>query len=234
MRVRRVLVPVATVALLAGCTSSSPTPEPTAPVDNGIAGLPVEEIVTRAQGALGRVSSYRMRGVMTNDGRTAKIDLLNGGKNVRGTIEIEGRALEILRIGNDLYMKASDEFWKQFIPAQRQSVLTMLSGKYVKVDATNASFSALTEAFDASEIVKADGAVTKGTPTTVNGTPAIGLVNGDQKSTLYVATVGEPKPLRIESPSGRGSIDFTDYGKPMEFAAPASSEVFDLKSVMGG
>jgi hypothetical protein len=113
-------------------------------------------------------------------------------------------------------------------------VLALLSGKYVKVDATNESFSALTEAFDVSEIVKADGSMTKASPTVINGKPAIGLVNGEQRSTLYVATTGEPTPLRIEGPSGQGSIDFTDYDKPIEFAAPASSEVFDLKSVMGG
>jgi len=236
MRARLVLVPVAlATAIVAGCTPSGPTAAPTTvPADNGVAALPAEEIVARSQAALGRVSSYRMSGVMTNQGQTAKIDLRNGGHNVKGIIEIDGQALEILRIGEDLYMKASDTFWKQFIPSQQQNVLALLSGKYVKVDASNESFSALTEAFDVSEIVKTDGAVTKASPTVINGTPAIGLVSGEQHSTLYVATVGEPTPLRIEGQSGQGNIDFTDYDKPIEFAAPASSEVFDLKSIMGG
>jgi hypothetical protein len=235
MRARLVMVTVAAAVFLAACSSPTPTPPaPTTPADNGIAALDAEDIVTRSRDALVRATTYRMSGQMTSNGQTAKIDLHNGGRNVKGTIEIEGRSLEILRIGDDLYMKASDEFWKQFIPAKQQSVLGLLSGKYVKVDATNESFSALTEAFDASEIVKADGNVTKSSPTTINGTPAIGLSGGPDKSTLYVATVGEPNPLRIEAPSGQGTIDFTDYGRPIEFDAPASSEVFDLKSVMGG
>jgi hypothetical protein len=239
MSPRLVLVPIALAALLAGCGSpSSPPPVatvgPTTPTDNGVADLPPEEIVARAQAALGTAGSYRMSGTVTAEGRTATIDLHNGGQNVKGTIEIQGQALEILRIGDDLYMKASDAFWKQFIPAAQHSAIALLSGKYVKVDATNESFSSLTEAFDASEILKTEDTVTKGTPTTINGTPAIGLISQDQEATLYIATVGEPKPLRIESKSGQGGIDFTDYGERIEFAPPASSEVFDLKSLMGG
>jgi hypothetical protein len=239
MRPRLGLLPIALAALLAGCGSPSsppplPTVVPTTPTDNGIAALPPEEIVAKAQAALGTVGSYRMSGTITAEGRTATIDLHNGGKNVKGTIEIQGQALEILRISDDLYMKASDAFWKQFIPAEQHSAIALLSGKYVKVDATNESFSSLTEAFDASEIIKTEDTVTVGTPTVINGTPAIGLVSQDKTATLYIATIGEPKPLRIESKSGQGKIDFTDFDEPIDFAPPASSEVFDLKSIMGG
>jgi hypothetical protein len=236
----RVLVPLALAALLAGCSpSSSPPVATSAPMvdlapQNGIATLPPGEIVSRAQAALGQVGSYRMKGEYTFNGQLSKIDLQNGGQNVKGTIEVDGQAMEILRIGNDLYMKASERFWKEFTPRTVHNMVPMLADKHVKVDGTNESFSALTEAFDVSEIVKADDNVTKTTPTIVNGTPAIGLVSSDKKSTLYVATVGEPRPLRVEGPPGVGGLTFTDYGKPIEFSVPASSEVFDLKSVIGG
>jgi hypothetical protein len=236
----RVLVPVVLAALLAGCSPSSGPPSlPPAPTEavatqNGIAALPPDEIVSRAQTALGKVGSYRMKGELTLNGEITKIDLQNGGKNVKGTIEVNGRAMEILRIGDDLYMKASEQFWKKFTPETVHNMVHLLADKYVKVDATNESFSALTETFDVSEIVKADVKITETTPTIINGTPAIGLVSSDKKSTLYVATVGEPTPLRVEGPSGQGGLNFTDYGKPIEFSTPASSEVFDLKSLMGG
>jgi hypothetical protein len=235
----RVLVPVALAALLAGCSpSASPPVATTAPMvdaspQNEIAALPPEEIVSRAQAALGQVGSYRMQGEITLNGQTTKIDLQNGGANVKGTIEVDGQAMEILRLGNDLYMKASERFWKQFTPESVHNMVYLLADKYVKVDATNESFAALTEAFDVSEIVKADDKVTKSTPTMINGTPAIGLVSSDKKSTLYIATVGEPTPLRIEGTPGQGGLNFSDYGKPIEFSVPASSEVFDLKSLMG-
>src|SRR6185436_1918283 len=96
-------------------------------------------------------------------------------------------------------------------PESVHTMVSMLADKYVKVDATNESFSALTETFDVSEIVKADVKATKATPTIINGTPAIGLVSSDQKSTLYIATVGEPTPLRVEGTPGQGGLDFTDY-----------------------
>jgi hypothetical protein len=239
MRARLVLVPIAlTAVFLGGCATSTPgtsaTSSPPGPTDNGISALTPEEILTRAQTALGAASSYRMKGEVTEDGQTAKVDLQNGGENIKGTIEFGGQTIELLKIGTDLYMKASDDFWKQFIPAGQQGVLTLLSGKYVKVDSTNASFSSITESFDASEILKIDGTVTKGSPKDINGKPAIGLVSGKDQSTLYIATVGEPLPLRIEGPAGQGAIDFTDYGTTFDFTAPPTAEVFDLKALMGG
>jgi hypothetical protein len=237
----RVLVPLALAALLAGCSppSNSPPVATSAPIvdvptQNGIASLPPEEIVTRAQAALGKVGSYRMKGEITLNGQVTKIDLQNGGENVKGTIEVDGQGMEILRIGKDLYLKASERFWKTFTPESVHNMVPLLADKYVKVDATNESFSALTETFDVSEIVKVGGKVTAATPTIVNGTPAIGLVSEDERSTLYIATVGEPTPLRIEGTPGQGGLNFSDYGKPIEFATPASSEVFDLKSLTGG
>jgi hypothetical protein len=225
---------------LAGCSpSSSPPTIPPAPTEavatqNGIAALPPDEIVSRAQTALGKVGSYRMKGEIALNGEVTKIDLQNGGQNVKGTIEVNGQAMEILRLGNDLYLKASEQFWKTFTPESVHNMVNLLADKYVKVDATNESFSALTEAFDVSEIIKTDMKITKATPTLINGTPAIGLVSSDKKSTLYIATVGEPTPLRVEGEPGQGGLNFTDYGKPIEFSPPASSEVFDLKSLMGG
>lgn len=237
MRPRLVLVPITmAAALLVGCTSPGPAPMPTTttPSDNGVAALAPEEILTRAQSALATATSYRMKGEISNEGQTTKIDLQNGGTNVKGSIDLNGQALELLRIDQDLYMKAADAFWKQFIPADQQGVLTLLSGKYVKVDATNESFSAFTEAFDASEILKAEGSVTKSTPTTIHGTPAIGLVSSDRDATLYIAMTGEPYPLRIEGKPSQGSVDFTDFGKSIEFTPPAASEVVDLKAITGG
>ena len=223
-------IPTVLVVLLAGCTSSSPTPPtPTTATDNGVAALSADQIVARAQTALGQEKSYRIKGDVANGDQTTSIDLQNGGQNVKGTLALNGQTLEILRTGNDLYLKASDAFWKNVIPAEQQSALAMLSGKYVKVDATNESFGVLTEAFDPSEILKVRGTVAKGASTTVNGTPAIGVVSEDEKATLFVATVGQPRPLRITG--DMGDVEFTDFGETIEFTPPASSEVFDLKSL---
>jgi len=231
MRAALALASIVAAALLTGCTSSPPAAAPT-PADNGVGALAAEEILARAQASLGKATTYRMKGEMSSGGTTATIDLHNGGHNVKGTIEIGGQALEVLRIGKDLYMKASAAFWQQFIPAKQRSVVGQLADRYVRVDATDASFSAMTEAFDPSEIVKADGALTKGTPTTVNGTPAIALVAAGDNSTIYVATVGPPNPLRITRDGH--DVDFADFGEPVAFTTPASAEVLDLKSLMGG
>ena len=72
----------------------------------------------------------------------------------------------------------------------------------MKVDAKNASIAALIDPFRPENMTKPEGDVTKGDTKTIDGTPAIGLVDSKGGGKLYVATTGEPVPLSIEDSSG--------------------------------
>jgi hypothetical protein len=77
--------------------------------------------------------------------------------------------------------------------------------------------------------------VTKGKPKTIDGKQAITLTSGtsSDEGALYVATEGEPYPLRIESTKGEGKVDFTGYGDPVKIEAPPSDLVVDVTKLPG-
>jgi hypothetical protein len=238
MRARLVLVPIAlAAALVAGCnTKSDPgTTTPPAASDNGVANLSADEILARATTALNNAKSFKAKGEMDSDGTKVTIDMQFSGKDFKGNLSGEGMQFEIIRIGNDIYLKAPDDVWKTFLPPGQDAALALLRGKYVKVDASMPQFAALAGSMDTSEILKPEGAVTKGEAKVVNGIPTIALKDGADNGTLYIATQGEPYPIRIEGPAAEGgAIDFTDFNASVTIAAPAAGEVFDLKSIVGG
>jgi hypothetical protein len=84
---------------------------------------------------------------------------------------------------------------------------------------------------------KPDGKVSKGTTKTVDGVETIGLVDdGADGGTLYVATVGEPYPIRVEpSNADDGAMAFSSFGKSFpELKLPAAGDVIDLQKLAQG
>jgi hypothetical protein len=239
MRVRLALVPlIAAAALLAGCatgTGTTPAATTAAPAGNGVAALSADEILAKAKTALAAAKSFHVKGEKVESGASTKVDLKFAGTSLAGTIETQGVSLELVSIGNDLYMKAPDAFWATFIPpAQQQTALGLLKGKYVKVDSTNAAFSSFKDLFKTDEMVKPDGTVSKGEQKTINGTPAIGLVDSADSGVLYIATTGDPLPVAETDKTGKTEIEFTEFNATFDIKAPAASDVFDLKALMGG
>ena len=100
-------------------------------------------------------------------------------------------------------------------------------------DASNPQFGSLASSLDTAEILKPEGTVTKGEAKVVNGVPTIALVDGTA-GTFYIATQGEPYPIRFEGKAGEGGIDFSEFNASGAVTAPAASEVFDLQSILGG
>jgi hypothetical protein len=238
MRVRLALIPlVAAAALLAGCATANPPATPptsTGPADNGVSALPPADIVTKMQAALASAKSFHMIGSFTDSGQKTNFDLKFSGKDFSGTIDLGVFKLDVLGVGTDIYVKAPNDFWSSQLPAgQAATLLALIQGKYVKVDSKNASIAALIDPFRPENMTKPEGDVTKGDTRTIDGTPAIALVDSKGGGKLYVATTGDPVPLSIEDSTGT-SIQFKEYNVPVMITAPAAGDVFDLKALMGG
>jgi hypothetical protein len=243
MRVRLALIPViATVALLAGCTTANTpatAPTSTGPADNGVSAMAPSDILAKMQAALAAAKSYHVVGSATAQGQKVDLDLKFSGDNVTGSITTGSATIEVIGVGSDIYLKAPDDFWAAFVPApQASTLLALIKGKYVKVGATNATIAAQVDPLRPKNLLKLDGTVTKGDTKTINGQPAIALVDSKSGQKVYVATTGEPVPLAIEpgtSPGqGSTSVQFKEYNIPVTITAPAASDVFDLKSLIGG
>ena len=83
----------------AGTGSSSPTP-----TDNGVATLPANQILSRAQTALKSAPSVRLKGSAVSEGARLRSDLRASDKGGRATITQGAQTIEVLRIGSTVYI----------------------------------------------------------------------------------------------------------------------------------
>ena len=52
------------------------------------------------------------------------------------------------------------------------------------------------------------------------------------EGTLYVATTGEPYPLRLEPADGSGGVDFSNFGSAPKVEAPPADQILDVAALM--
>jgi len=110
----------------------------------------------------------------------------------------------------------------------------IMGSRWGKLSATDTAFRNLFEITDPSELLKPTGGLSKGTTKQVPGDTAVGVVDsGADGGTLWVATTGEPYPLFLEGPEGKGHITFNSFGASFpDIALPGASEVVDLDKLL--
>jgi hypothetical protein len=204
-----------------------------APADNGVSALTAEQILTRAKTALGAADSVHIAGSGTDEGSAIELDMRYGKDGAVGTMTLDGDVLNLLRVGDDVYLKGSRSFWTTYANA---AVAKLMGVKYVKTSVGDdrftdiASFTDLSESADG--FLEPDGTITKSGKRTIAGQPAIGLVSRDETDgILYVATTGRPYPLSIEAKGN--NLTFTGYGEPVTVRAPAAAQIVDADTLPG-
>jgi hypothetical protein len=223
MRLAPLAATLAVVALLAGCGGSSGTKS------NGEASKTADQIVADARAAALAASSVHVSG---SAGTTLVIDLhLVAGKGGEGRMTTNGLTFDIIRIDDSAYFRGGASFWRQF---GGNAAATLFKGKWLKAPAASGRLASLTPLTDISKLFTAmlasHGTLTVGKETTIDGQPAIGLVDSSQGGTLYIATTGKPYPLAVRK-AGSGSINFDEWDKPVTLKAPSNSVDFSqLKS----
>ncbi|MBX6750318.1 MAG: hypothetical protein IRY85_11730 [Micromonosporaceae bacterium] len=222
MRWRMLLIPaVASVALLAGCTTApEPEPSPT-PTTNGIDALEAEQIEARMSEALEKAGSFRISGTGDVEGQTADIDIAVAGKQMQGSFTVMGIEIEII-VAQDgtAYFKGGAELFGPLLGTE----LGDIAGKWIKIPA-NEDLGLIP---DTNDFLAADGHYTKGEVTQYKGQPAITLVDTDGAK-VYVSLVGEPYPLAVET--AEGTLEFTDIGKDITIEAPSADEVLEIPTM---
>ena len=221
--------------VLAGCGGSSSG----GGKDNGVASLSAKDIVAKSQAAAKSASSVHVKGTVASDGQTVAIDMrLKKGVGAKGTVAVGNSPVEILRVGDAAYLKASREFWTQVANA---TVGAKLADKYVKGSTNDAtfksfvSFTDLTSMFD-SIFDTSSTSLQKVAGKTIGGVPTVGIKDPDPKNggVLYVATTGRPYPLLIESDTGsadKGSIAFDEWDTSVSLTSPPADQVLDISNL---
>jgi hypothetical protein len=225
---------VLTAALLAGCGSSGSSSSTTAK-PNGEASKPADRVLADAEAAATNASSAHISGSITSSGTPITVDLSTArGKGGKGSMSTNGLKFDLVRIGDTVYVRGSDAFYKHFAGA---AVAQLLHDKWLKGSATHGrlkSLAALTNLRTLFARINADpGKIVNDGKVTYKGRQAVALRSPGDGSKLYVAATGKPYPVAIVgNKKGRsGAVTFDDWNKPVSLSAP--SDALDI-SQFGG
>ncbi|MEU0054338.1 hypothetical protein [Streptomyces sp. NPDC006309] len=202
---------------------------------NGVGKLPAARIESRTRAAADGAAAVRLSGTVVTSGRTYRLDMRLKADGGTGSVTSQGVAFRLLRIGQELYLKAGADFWDHADGNGNgggDGAVGKLGGKYVKVpqgDPAYKKFSGFTD-----KDVLLDGLLTlHGTLATEGhhdqaGVPTI-RITGDKGSggTLDVSLRGTPYPLRLVRAGGAGTLRFSDWGRNFALTEPATSDTVD-------
>ncbi|MEU0098331.1 hypothetical protein [Streptomyces sp. NPDC006267] len=220
-----------------------------AQADDDIDSLPAEEIAERSRDALLDADSLHVsaRGSI-GGGADMSLDLtLDREGNCAGGVDMgEDGSVEIIKRGDDVWLKPDAAFWKNHVPVGGSTFDAILDGRYMKASADNPRLLNVTETCDldtfreliADNAGTADrGGLTKGEKTEVNGAPAVPVtrVVGGERLTAYVAAEGTPYPVRItvSNADGKGTVNLSGFDRPVPSATPSPDETVDVTALLG-
>jgi hypothetical protein len=220
---------LATAVVLSACGGGSGSSS------NGVAEMTADEIVAEALTASKAATSVYVHGGTSSGGDPIEIDMhLVAGEGGEGHLVVNNLSFDMVRIGDQAYFKGDDEFWRQL---GGEAAVQLLRDRWLVAPADSgdlATFTPLTDIeqlFDA--ILTEHGPLEKGEETEVDGEPAIAVEDTSDGGMLYVATEGEPYPLKIEQTGeDAGSIAFDDWNEDYELTAP--EDAIDISQLQGG
>ncbi|SBV05641.1 hypothetical protein YW5DRAFT_03037 [Streptomyces sp. Ncost-T6T-1] len=221
-----------------------------AQADDDIDTLPAEEIAERARDALLDARSLHLsaRGSVGATGEEGSVDLtLDREGNCAGGVDMgDDGSVEIVKRGDDVWLKPDAAFWKNHVPIGGSTFDKILDGRYMKAGADDPRMLEVTEFCDLDTFreLMTDNAgdadfdgLTKGARTEVNGAPTVPVTRaeGGERVTAYVAAEGTPYPVRITVRGGdeEGTVDFSGFDRPVPTATPSADETVDITALLG-
>ncbi|MEV5881698.1 hypothetical protein AB0L74_03035 [Streptomyces sp. NPDC052020] len=215
-----------TGAALTGCGGEDPDAG-----TNGVGKLSAEQIQRKTRAAAESVDAVRLHGSVVTSGRTYTLDMRLKSEGGTGSVTSQGTTFRLLRVGEQLFLKADAGFWSHDGDADAAAA-EKLAGKYVKVpqgDPSYKKFSGFTY-----KDVLLDGLLTlHGKVETDGRHERAGLrtvrITGDQGAggSLDVSLEGKPYPLRLTRAGSAGTLGFSDWGKDFPLKEPAKDETLD-------
>lgn len=175
-----------------------------------------------ASKAAGSARTVHVTGQINQNGRQIGLDLeLEKGKGATGSMTLNGKSFDFIRIGNTVYIRGS----KAFLKLYAGPLGSILEGKWLKTSATKGQLRQFEPLTDTSALFgllrKSHGKLANDGVKSYAGTQAVELVDTSDNSKLYVAATGTPYPVAIAGPTtAAGAIEFGDWNKTVTLAAP--------------
>ena len=221
---------VLTAALLAGCGSSGSSPKP-----NGEEEKSATQVLADAKKAATAASSAHVSGSIHSNGTPITLDLSTArGKGAKGSMSTNGLSFDLVRVGDTLYIRGSDAFYKRFAGA---AVAHFLHGKWLKAPATKGRLKSLAPLTSIKAlfagIASHHGKLVNDGKRTYKGADVVAIRDTSDGSKLYVAATDQPYPVAIvgAKKGQSGTITFDDWNKSVSLSAP--SDAIDITQFGG-
>ncbi|MFF5103009.1 hypothetical protein [Streptomyces sp. NPDC000134] len=199
---------------------------------NGVGKLSAAEIQAKTRAAADAADAVRLHGTVSTRGSTYTLDMRLKSDGGTGSVTSKGATFRLLRIGEQLFLKADAGFWSHDAGDADAAAADKLAGKYVKVpqgDPSYQKFSGFTD-----KDVLLDGLLTlHGTVKTDGRHEQAGVrtvrISGGQGSggSLDVSLEGTPYPLKLVRAGSAGTLRFSEWNKDFRLAEPPQDETLD-------
>ncbi|WP_104531111.1 hypothetical protein [Streptomyces specialis] len=215
---------------LGACGGSADPDEGT----NGIGDLPAAEIEERARQAAVDASAVRLSGTVTSEGRSYRLDVRLSEEGGVGEVSAEGMTFELLRVGDELFLKADEAFWEsEGIPEELETdPAEKLDGKYVRVAPEDPAYAQLSGFTDKETLLEGlltlEGERETGDRGEIQGVRTIRVeADGGVGGAMDVSLDGVPYPMRLERGGAAGELTMDDWGEEFELRAPGEDDIVD-------
>ncbi|MET9681359.1 hypothetical protein [Streptomyces coeruleorubidus] len=204
---------------------------------NGVGRLPAEKIQAKTRTAAESAGAVRVHGNVVSGERTYALDMRLKDDGGEGSVTTEGATFRLLRVGEQLFLKADAEFWSHGAGQGEDgeadaAAASKLGGKFVKVPQGDPSYKKFSGFTDKGVLL--DGLLTLHGKLTADGhDEQAGVrtirISGDKGSggTLEVSLEGKPYPLRLERAGGAGTLTFSAWGQDFSLREPEKNETVD-------
>ncbi|MCX4729670.1 hypothetical protein [Streptomyces sp. NBC_01363] len=204
---------------------------------NGVGKLDATEIEKKAQGAADAADAVRLAGTLVSKGGTYKLNMQLKEKGGTGSVVSKDSTFELLRIGDELYLKADSGFWSHEEKPGADSeaggaAADKLQNKYVKVPQDDPTYKQLRGFTDKKTLLDGmltlHGTLNKGDRQKVGATRTVQIMGGKGEGGLLdVSLEGKAYPLRFARGGGGGIVTLSDWGKDFPLEAPAQVDTVD-------
>ncbi|MFD6426044.1 hypothetical protein [Streptomyces sp. NPDC060198] len=219
---------------LTGCAGDDPDKG-----TNGIGKLSATEIDTRARAAADAATAVHLAGTLISKDGSYTLDMRLNADGGTGSVTSRENTFAVLRVGDDLYLKADAAFWNAEQDAQDgdegdgdEEAAKKLDGKYVKVPEDDPTYKRLRGFTEKGTLLDGllalHGTVSKGDRDKVTGVPTIQILGGKgEGGALDVSLKGTPYPVRVARGGGGGTVTLAEWGRSFELAAPPRDDTVD-------
>ncbi|MEV0023463.1 hypothetical protein AB0H45_14775 [Streptomyces atroolivaceus] len=200
---------------------------------NGVGKLTASQIDKKARAAADAADAVRLTGKLVSKGGTYVLNMQLSGNGGTGSVTSRQNTFALLRVGDELFLKADAAFWKdEKADDESDQAADKLGGKYVKVpedDPTYQQLRGFTEKKTLLDgVLGLHGKINKGDRDTIGGVRTVQIMGGKgEGGTLDVSLKGTPYPLRVARGGGGGTLTLADWGEAFALEAPAEHETVD-------